>query len=139
VKYYICLELGGTNLRYGLVGEDFSLLEFEKIPSTSLANADNKISHLQNLFTGLIEHAGRNNVLAVSMALASLMDKNRTTVYSSPMINGFDNIRLIPELEDALGVPLFMEKDVNILLLYELSLLTEPVRGIAIGVFIGTG
>jgi allose kinase len=139
LKYYVSLELGGTNLRYGLVDENLSLAEFEKIPTAGLAEAAEKVEYLYGLLAGLIEHAGRKNVLAVTMALSSLMDKDRTTVYSSPMVKGFDNIRLIPRFQDMLGLPLFIEKDVNILLLYELSRLPQPVQGIAIGVFIGTG
>jgi allose kinase len=139
LKYYICLELGGTNLRYGIVNENFSLTEFEKIPSVGLAEAKDKLDYLYRILTGPIERVGKNNVLAISMALSSLMDKERTTVYSSPMVDGFENIRLVPELQDMFALPLFLEKDVNILLLYELSRLPEPVQGIAIGIFIGTG
>jgi allose kinase len=139
VKYYICLELGGTNLRYAMVDENFSPREFKKIPSGGLARAKNKIDYLYGILADPIDLAGKDNVLAVSMALSSLMDRDRTTVYSSPMVKGFENIRLVPELQDKFALPLFLEKDVNVLLLYELSRLQKPVQGIAVGVFIGTG
>ena len=139
MNYYVCLELGGTNLRYGIVGEDFSLVEFCKVPSQGLADVGDKIGYLRDLLRAPIDKVGKENVLAVSMALPSLMDKERTTVHSSPMVKGFDNIVLTPALSAELGLPVFIEKDVNILLLYELNRLPHPLAGIAIGVFIGTG
>lgn len=139
LKYYICLELGGTNLRYGIVGQDLGLVEFSKISTQGLADAENKVEYLRTLLEQLILKVGRENVLAVTMALASLMDKERTVVYSSPMVKNFDSIPLAPRLTQLLGLTVFMEKDVNILLLYELSRLNRRSQGIAIGVFIGTG
>ncbi|MCC8180728.1 MAG: allose kinase [Planctomycetes bacterium] len=139
MKYYICLELGGTNLRHGVVAEDLSLTRFNKIPSAGLAEADDKAGYLAALLRAEIDAVGRDNVLAVSLALSSLMDRDRTVIYSSPMVRGFDNLPLASLLEDALALPVFMEKDVNILLLYELSRLAEYRDGIAVGVFIGTG
>ena len=138
-KCYICLELGGTNLRYGLVDTDFSLVEFHRTPSKGFAEASDKVGYLAELLDSLIQKVGRGNAIAVTMALSSLMDKERTTVFSSPMVKGFDNIPLAPLLRERLGLPVHMEKDVNILLLYEIGRLGVRPAGIDIGVFIGTG
>lgn len=138
-ELFVCLELGGTNLRYGIVAADFSLVEFNKTSSTGLAEAPDKAGYLAALLEGMIAKAGRENVVAVSMALSSLMNKERTVVFSSPMVKGFDNIPLVPLLRERLELPIFMEKDVNILLLYEINRLPGRTRGIDIGVFIGTG
>lgn len=139
MKHYISLELGGTNLRHGMVDEAMVLRDFAKIPSRGLADADDKVDYLARLLEPSIAKAGRRGALAVTMALSSLMDKERTTIYSSPMVRGFDNIRLAPLLSERLGLPVILEKDVNILLLYELSRLPRPIEGIAVGVFLGTG
>ena len=138
-KRYICLELGGTHLRLGIVAEDFSLLRFEKLPTAILAEAEDKVACLAALLLPLIDEAGRENVAAVSLALASLMNRERSVVYSSPMVRGFDHIALKPMLEQKLGLPVYMEKDVNILLLYEIRKQSLPSRGIVAGVFLGTG
>lgn len=138
-KRYVCLELGGTHLRLGIVAEDFSLLRFEKLPTAILSEAEDKVACLAELLRPLIDEAGRENVAAVSLALASLMNKERSVVYSSPMVHGFDNIALKAELEATLGLPVLLEKDVNILLLYEIRKQSLPLEGIVAGVFLGTG
>lgn len=138
-KRYVCLELGGTHLRLGIVAEDFSLLRFEKLPTAILAEAEDKVACLAMLLQPLIDEAGRENVAAVSLALASLMNRERSVVYSSPMVRGFDNIALKALLEQKLDLPVYMEKDVNILLLYEIRKQSLPSQGIVAGVFLGTG
>jgi allose kinase len=55
------------------------------------------------------------------------------------MVRGFDNIPLKPELEKRIGLPVIMEKDVNILLLYELHQKRLSQCGITAGFFLGTG
>ena len=40
--YYLCMEVGGTNLRYGVVDEAYQLLEFEKISTEGLSDAADK-------------------------------------------------------------------------------------------------
>lgn len=139
MKYYICVELGGTNLRYGLIDQGLHMEQFNKIPTEGLAAAKDKVAYFIHLIQPLIAQVGKCNVICITMALSSLMDKERRIVYSSPMVKGFDNVPLGDQMEKQLCIPVIMEKDVNILLLYELSQLRNPVEGIAIGIFLGTG
>jgi allose kinase len=139
LKYFICLELGGTNLRYGIVDKDLKVVEFNKIPTQGLSDAEDKIEYLRILLDSLIQKVGHENVSAITMALASLMDKNRTVIYSSPMVKNFNNIPIVEKLEQIYHLPVIIEKDVNILLLYEIHRLQYVNEGITVGVFIGTG
>ena len=138
-KYYIGIDIGGTNLRIGVIDENYQVIEFAKLPTITLSNAVDKVAYLSEVITPYINKYQKENIVAVSMALASLMDKERTYIYSSPMIKGFDNIPLKQELEAKLGVNVYLEKDVNILLLYEIYKNNLPKEGIIAGTFIGTG
>ena len=136
---FVCLEMGGTHLRLGVVEADFSVFHFEKRPTRLLAEAPDKIACLAGLLRPLVALAGGERVRAVSLSLASLMDRERRMVYSSPMVQGFDNLPLAQGLEEELGLPVVMEKDVNLLLLYEVHRHGLPREGIVAGVFLGTG
>lgn len=138
-KYYICIEIGGTNLRYAIVKNSLELVEFNKISTNGLSNAKDKIKYLAALIDSMIQKLDIKNVKAITMALASLMDKDRTTLYSSPMIKDFNNIAIVDQLQAIFKIPVIIEKDVNILLLYEINKSILNKRGIIIGVFIGTG
>lgn len=133
------IEIGGTNLRYGLVDTNFSIIEFNKIPTERFSKADDKVEFLVDLISPLVTKYGKENIICITMALASLMDKGRTTVYSSPMIRGFKNIQLVELLQGEINIPVIIEKDVNILLVYEIRKLGLDVNGIITGIFIGTG
>ena len=53
---YLSMEIGGTNLRYGVLDETFRVLDFKKEPSRYLSDAEDKI-HLRfdnSIFPGLI-------------------------------------------------------------------------------------
>ncbi len=138
-RYYIGVEIGGTNLRSGLIDANFHAEQFRKIPTSLFAREKDKIGFLARLAEEYIAVCGRENVAAVTMALASLMDKERTVVYSSPMIPGFEGISLVDGLSRKLGIPVIIEKDVNILLRYEIWRNHLPTEGIIAGTFLGTG
>ena len=136
---YLCVEIGGTNLRYGVADEKFGLLDFDKIPSAGLSEAEGKGEYLEKLLNPLIEKYGREAFLCLTLSLASLMDRERTICYNSPNIRGFDNLPLKVILEQRIDLPVFMERDVNTSLLYEMWKNNLGKEGIIIGVFIGTG
>lgn len=138
-NYYLCVEIGGTNLRYGVVDEKFQLLEFEKFPSAGLSDADDKGEYLEKLLLPLLEKYGKDSFLCLTLSLASLMNRERTMCYNSPNIRGFDNLPLKAILEEKIGLPVYMERDVNTSLLYEVWKNDLSREGILIGVFIGTG
>ncbi len=137
--FSICLEMGGTHLRLGILAEDLSLIDFVKLPTAILSDAQDKITCLEGLLRPRIDRVGAQRVSVISMALASLMDKERSIVYSSPMVRGFDNIPLKMRLEERLGLRVVLEKDVNLLLLYEIEKQALPKEGIVAGFFLGTG
>lgn len=138
-KYYLCIEIGGTNLRYGIVSREFELLEFEKIATAGLSEAADKGQYLSGLITPLTEKYGRESIRCISLSLASLMDRERTICYNSPNIKGFDHLPLKEILEKRWGIPVYMERDVNTSLLYEIWKKDLPREGIQVGIFIGTG
>lgn len=138
-RYYLSVEIGGTNLRYGVIDERFHVLEFQKEPSSHLSDAEDKGSYIEGLVTPYVERYGRENFLCLTLSLASLMNKERTVNYNSPNIRGFNNISLVEILSKRLNLPVYMERDVNTALLYEIWKGRIDSRGIVVGIFIGTG
>ncbi|MDD3337548.1 MAG: allose kinase [Lachnospiraceae bacterium] len=138
-KYYLCMEIGGTNLRYGIVTQDFQVLDFHKIASVGLSDASDKGAYIEELFSPLLRQYGKERICCIALSLASLMDKERSICYNSPNIRGFDKLPLKQILEKRMGLPVYMERDVNTALLYEIRKNKLETSGIMIGVFIGTG
>ncbi len=137
--YYLCMEVGGTNLRYGVVDEAYQLLEFEKISTEGLSDAADKGEYIENLLHPFVKKYGKEKIICLTLSLASLMNRDRTICYSSPNIRGFDNLPLKSVLEKQMGLPVCMERDANTSLLYEMWKNDLPKEGILAGIFIGTG
>lgn len=138
-EYYLAMEIGGTNLRYGVIDRNFQVLMFQKEPSRLLSDAEDKGAYIEQLVRPCMEQYGRENFKCMTLSLASLMNKERTMNYNSPNLKGFDNISLTGILGKRLGLPVYMERDVNTALLYEIWSQKIDSRGIIAGIFIGTG
>lgn len=139
-KYYICLELGGTNLRLGIVDERLAVQNFEKLPTAGMSASEDPLQYLRKRLDNLIGKAGGiHSVKAITMSLASLMDRDRTILYSTPNVRNFDKIPIVRQLEEIYHVPVVIEKDANILLIYEMYRQGIDPEGIVAGIFAGTG
>lgn len=138
-RYYLSMEIGGTNLRYGVIDEEFHVLDFKMEPSRYLSDAEDKGTYIEELVRPFTERYGKEEFLCMTLSLASLMDRERTVNYNSPNIKGFNNISLVDILTKAMGLPVFMERDVNTALLYEIWKGRLDSQGIILGIFIGTG
>ena len=136
-KYYICIEIGGTNLRYSVIDDNFNIIEFKKIKTKYLSLANDKIEYLCiNIIDTFIK---KYNIKGIAFALASLLDKSKKIAQSSPMITGFNNIKLVEKLESKYNLRVYLEKDVNALLLYDMYVNKINKKGIVIGIYLGTG
>ncbi len=139
MRSYISFELGGTHLRFGIVQEDLEVIVFDRLSTQELSEAPNKVAFFSKIIHRLIEEYQPEYIVAITFALSSLLDRDRTYVYSSPMVSGFDNIPLKSELEREFPFPVILEKDVNILQLYEIYRSQLPREGIVAGFYLGTG
>lgn len=135
------LDIGGTNIRAGLVDSHYELYGFEMSSSTALfrPGADS----LKEL-TGFIRSYCNRNMdgrlpRAVSIGFPSTLDKSKRRLLSTPNLPGLDNLPVADVLEEALRIPVYINRDVNLLMLNDLHSYRIPHEGIAIGLYIGTG
>lgn len=136
----VCLDIGGTNCRIGLVGRDGTLSEGKIIPTCELARED-FIAALAAMIGDFCRCAsGHTKIRAVSMGFPATIDRDRRRVLQVPNIPGIaDNLPICDTLEKALGLPVFLERDVNLLLAYDLKELNLEQADTVIGVYFGTG
>lgn len=135
----ICLDIGGTNLRMGLVDREYNLAEPRFISTAQVADA----GFTQGLIRALREYGaeigGEYRIAAICLGVPATVDKARRVVLQAPNVPGIDNCPIAEILEGAMGVPVYLEKDVNLLLTYDLHTLNLPEDGMIIGIYFGTG
>ena len=135
----ICLDIGGTKLRMGLMDRAFTMSEVRIVSTAELAR-EGFVPGLARVVAGYLSEVRRSvTVRAVSLGVPATVDKNRRVVLQAPNVPGLDNQPIVDALEKALGLPVFLEKDVNLLLTYDLMEQNLPADSLILGVYFGTG
>ena len=135
----LCMDIGGTNCRIGLCDRDFALHE-RVIESTERMTEHGFADALVALLRRFIDtHRAQYQILGISLGVPATVDKARRTVLQAPAIPGVENLPVCDLLEQAFQLPVWLEKDVNLLFQYDLNYLGLPTDGLLIGVYFGTG
>ena len=136
-KYILGIDIGGTNFRIGLVSQIYEITEFKIISIKELQKGnfiDNLIKQIEfyiNLYKEEIE--------AIGIGFPSIVSKDKKHVYSTPNIKNLDNINITDSLEKKLNIPIYINKDVNFLILKDIKENKIKDDSIVIGLYIGTG
>lgn len=136
-KYILGIDIGGTNFRIGLVSQTYEITEFKIISIKELQKGnfiDNLIKQIEfyiNLYKEEIE--------AIGIGFPSIVSKDKKYVYSTPNIKNLDNINITDSLEKKLNIPIYINKDVNFLILKDIKENKIKDDSIVIGLYIGTG
>lgn len=139
--YCIGVDIGGTFIKMGLFDEKGEKHAFERLPSNALGPPEILLESLlqacRNLMDARRAHEGR--VLAVGLGVAGKLDMREGRVVFSPNLPNMAGFPLARRLEDALGIPVFMENDANVFGLGELWAGQGRQVPNWIGVTLGTG
>ncbi len=139
-KYVLGIDVGGTNIRAGLVNAEYQLSEFIIESSTQFMDRNNTVDKLLLFIKNFIEeHAQNKNIIAISIGFPSTIDKKRKKILSTPNISGLNNIYIVEELEAGLKIKTYINKDVNMLMLFDMYQDSVPEEGVTAGFYLGTG
>lgn len=138
-NYVIGVDIGGTNFRLGMVAKDGELQNFVIESSSILTSEGDALENLTDYIVSYIERFSTSKPLAVAIGFPSTISKDKRKVYSTPNIDGFDNVNVVEPMEKALNIPVYIDTDVNFLLQCEISRHNLLNPGIVLGFFIGTG
>ncbi len=136
-KRIVGVDVGGTNIRVGVVNEHRQLLEERMFDARLIegeAASQNLLEYLSEYIQGLLF-----SVDAISIGFPSTLDRERTTVISTPNLAGFENVAIKAMYEKALGIPVILDKDACMLLCYDLHMNHTQNRGVVVGIYFGTG
>ena len=141
-KIILGIDIGGTNLRMGFVDEEYNLRGFERYPTAQTLSGDNPVG---SLAAAVRKHCGGREegpkVSAVALGVPSVVHRNHSYVYSTPNIPGLDGLDLGEKLEKELGLPVYVDRDVNFILAHDIrkyDLDPDGSRTI-LGCYLGTG
>ena len=131
------IDVGGTHLRLGLIAENGVLSAYEKHATATLGDAP--VEALAALITDYICRNGmEKRIAAVCIGFPATVDKRRETVLSAPNVRGLDGVPVGRLLSEQLGLPVYIERDVNLLLLNDMRRLRVAAQDV-VACYVGTG
>lgn len=139
MSYTLGIDIGGTNFRIGLVGENGDVHHFVKKSSEAFQGGDAVLRLKSEIEDYLASVGAKPRTAAVAIGVPSMVSKDKKTIYSTPNLKGLDQIYFGDTLENLLGIPVYLDRDVNFLLQNDITQLSLEGGETVLGFYIGTG
>lgn len=138
-KNILGMDIGGTHLRLGMVDHHHHLKHFAILPTQQVFGNDAPVAALTNSIRTYCRNDPARHPDAVALGFPSTIDRQRRKVISTPNISALQNLAISDELEEILGIPVYVNRDVNFLLLHDIKALSLTDKPVVLGIYIGTG
>lgn len=114
-KYAVGVDVGGTNIRAGVVTPDGRKLSESRRPARAMEGVDATMRMIVETVEGAISDAGirKDEVMGVGLGVPGRHISEKGFVIYSPNFANWTNIDLLPPLEKQLGLACFMRNDVK--------------------------
>lgn len=129
------IDIGGTNVRLGLVDAEYNLSCFERVSSIEVGSPS-ELAELINTYSK--KYDVEDKIVAACIGFPATVSKDRSTVLNAPNFSGFDGVNVKEALNESIKYPVFVDKDVNLLVLYDLFKNKSEARDI-VAAYVGTG
>src|SRR5712691_1243565 len=140
-NYVVGIDLGGTKILAGLFDSSLECIGTAKVSTKAQRGMETVISRIERCVRDAVDEADLSlkQVAGVGIGAPGAVDFETGTVIFAPNLDGWKEVPLKKELEEQLGVPVFVENDGNIAVLgvHVAELKSKPRH--VIGIFVGTG
>jgi allose kinase len=120
-------DIGGTHIRIGL------------LQNAELSGVRQYSTRQTDLVQTIADCARELGAAAIGVGVPGMLDRARRRVLSTPNIPSLNGNEFAQRLEDASGLPVFLENDTVMLLTGDIHRLGLPTDGVILGVYVGTG
>lgn len=141
----IGIDLGGTNLRIGAVNKKNNLIKPLVLKSECIASSPSPISTLCKLIEEYLYDTNITQIDAISIGVPSSVENDNATVICTTNIRNqsgeavFSHINIAENIKNYFHVPVFVNNDVNNLMLYDTITHHLEDKKVLVGIYIGTG
>jgi glucokinase len=134
------VDLGGTNLRAGLVDSSGELLAWGMAPTRHQRSPEQFVADLEALYRSLLERVETTlTVTGLGLAVPGPLNPDKGTINGAVNLPGWNNIPLIQLVEEALGLRTTLVNDGSAFVLGEVTVGALRSSDNALGLTLGTG
>ncbi|VEU79795.1 ROK family protein [Haploplasma axanthum] len=137
MKKILTCDIGGTDLKYGIIGIDGTFLFNSSEPTKAKEGGKAIISQIVNFYLSLKE---QYDISGIAISSAGIIDPNTTIVLDATnAITDYIGINIRDEINKFVNIPVSVENDVNCMALCESSFGSGINAKSMIAITIGTG
>lgn len=139
MTHVIGVDIGGTFIRVGIVNQQFEVFETIKFPVMSLVQEQGINGFNEFIVNYVNQHRQQYQIIGMQIGFPGVVDHKNKIVISVPNRHEFEGSEYIKDIEKKLNIPVFIDKDTNHLLVYDMKEnQLEDVENV-LGFYIGTG
>ncbi|MCL4419833.1 ROK family protein [Patescibacteria group bacterium] len=110
-KHILGFDVGGTKISAVIGNDRGEILSNVRKPTVKHLGKKRLLEEFYSMGTKAMEIAEIDNIDAIGIDFAGLVDRENGIVVSSPNILGLDNFKVVEEVEKHFGVPTVLEND----------------------------
>ena len=112
--YYICIDIGGTSIKYAILDKDGEIFVSGTIPTRITSNGNHILKDIKKLTGDLLEQYRNYKVKGICVSSAGVVDPDKgEIIFSGPTIPGYKGTKIKKEIEKIFNIPCEVENDVN--------------------------
>lgn len=118
MKYAIGVDLGGTGIKYGLLGQNGELIYEEIMPTEADKGAEVVIQNLISAVNNAKQFAESKKIVPVGVGIGTpgIVDRtNRIVLGGADNIKSWSNVPLSEKIEETCQLPVFINNDANLM------------------------
>ncbi len=139
MKKYICIDIGGTAIKYGIIGEDTNILTKNQIDTEAHKGGPEILKKVINIVQNAIDEYGKE-IAGICISTAGMVDDKKGEIfYSAPLIPNYAGTQYKKVLEEKFGIPCEVENDVKCAGLAEYKTGAGKNSSIMLMLTVGTG
>ena len=133
----IGIDIGGTNFRIGTV-DNGELISFSKLNVNDVFDYNRPLESLRDFLICYINKL-HNKIDTIVIGFPSTINKERTKVLQAPNLPYLENLDVVSYLQKELNIKVYIEKDTNLLMHYDINKYGLNQKEIVSCIYFGTG
>jgi glucokinase len=118
----LAIDLGGTQIRAALVTPDRAVHHRRAVPTRDEEGVTATLDRIAEVARGVLDDAGRDGLpdpVGVGISSPGPLDPWRGIVLAPPNLRDWRDVPVAEAVEEALGLPAFLERDTNVAVMAE--------------------
>ena len=112
MKLAVGVDLGGTNIKAGVVNEDGRVLVEGSVPTLAMEGPEAVMSRIAGI-VGSLRGKAPGSLLGVGVGSPGPLDPADGRIYTMPNLPGWENFPFTRKLEEKVRMPVVLENDAN--------------------------